>query len=77
MAVDIQALKRYSPPESLPFSLNKIGHVVLNVSDLERSVAFYTGVLGFRISDVYPDEMMPGGMVFMRCNSDHHGIAPP
>src|SRR6202035_2675284 len=31
--------------------------------------------LGFAVSDVYPDEMMPGGMVFMRCNADHHGVA--
>ena len=30
---------------------------------------------GFEISDVYPEEMVPGGMVFLRCNPDHHGIA--
>ena len=58
-----------------PFRIRKIGHVVLRASDLERSVAFYTQVLGLRVSDVYPEEMMPGGMVFMRCNADHHGIA--
>ena len=38
-------------------------------------MAFYTGVMGFRISDVYPNSMMPGGMVFMRFNGDHHGVA--
>jgi catechol 2,3-dioxygenase len=43
--------------------------------DLPRSVRFYTRVLGFRVSDVYPASMMPGGMVFMRCNADHHGVA--
>ncbi|HZQ61286.1 MAG TPA: VOC family protein [Casimicrobiaceae bacterium] len=75
MSDDIASLRRYTRPASMPFNLNKIGHVVLNVSDLERSVRFYTGVLGFRISDVYPDDMVKGGMVFMRCNSDHHGIA--
>ena len=58
-----------------PFSIRKIGHVVLRATNLERSIDFYTRVLGFKVSDVYPEEMMPGGMVFMRCNSDHHGIA--
>jgi len=64
-----------SMPGRPPFRIRKIGHVVLRARDLERSVAFYTQVLGFRVSDVYPEEMMPGGMVFMRCNADHHGIA--
>lgn len=66
---------RQAPPKGMPFSINKIGHVVLNVTDLERSVAFYTQVLGLRVSDVYPPSMMPGGMVFLRFNTDHHGIA--
>ena len=57
------------------FELKKIGHVVLNVSDLEAAVRFYTEVLGLRISDRYPESMVPGGMVFMRCNTDHHGVA--
>jgi len=59
----------------LPFQLRKLGHVVLNVTDLEASVRFYTGVLGLDVSDRYPDTMVPGGMVFMRCNADHHGVA--
>jgi catechol 2,3-dioxygenase-like lactoylglutathione lyase family enzyme len=57
------------------FALRKIGHVVLNVSDLDASVRFYTEVLGLQVSDRYPDSMVPGGMVFMRCNTDHHGVA--
>jgi catechol 2,3-dioxygenase len=61
--------------EQIPFTIGKIGHVVLNVADLQRSIDFYTGVLGFHITDSYPSSMMPGGMVFMRCNPDHHGIA--
>ena len=58
-----------------PFVLRKIGHVVLNVADLEESVRFYTEVLGLQVSDRYPDSMVPGGMVFLRCNTDHHGVA--
>ncbi len=59
----------------LPFSLRKIGHVVLNVTDLEASVRFYTDLLGLEVSDRYPPSMVPGGMVFLRCNTDHHGVA--
>ena len=59
----------------LQFQVRKLGHVVLNVTDLEASVRFYTEVLGLAVSDRYPDSMVPGGMVFMRCNADHHGVA--
>jgi catechol 2,3-dioxygenase len=48
---------------------------VLRARDLGKSVDFYTRVLGFRVSDSYPPETVPGGMVFMRCNADHHGVA--
>ena len=75
MSIDIDLLKTMTRPKGLPFRIGKIGHVVLNVSDLARSVRFYTDVLGFAVSDVYGDDMMPGGMVFMRCNADHHGVA--
>ena len=70
-----EALRRMAPPAGLPFAIGKLGHVVLKVRDLSRSVTFYTGVLGFRVSDVYPDTMMKGGMVFLRCNADHHCLA--
>ena len=72
---DMEALRKAAPPADMPFDITKIGHVVLKVTDLERSVEFYTKVLGFRVSDVYPETMMPGRMVFMRCNNDHHGVA--
>ena len=75
MAVDVEAIRRCKRPNGLAFALTKLGHVVLNCSDLERSVRFYTEILGCEISDVYADDMMPGGMVFMRFNADHHGIA--
>ena len=58
-----------------PFRLNKIGHVVLRARDLQRSVDWYVKVLGCKVSDVYGEEMMPGGMVFLRFNADHHGVA--
>jgi catechol 2,3-dioxygenase len=67
----IQALPAAS---DIPFSIAKIGHIVLGCRDLERSVRFYTQVLGFKISDIYEPDMVPGGMVFMRFNADHHGV---
>ena len=72
---DPERVRQMRRPNGLPFAIGKIGHVVLNVQDVERSARFYTEVLGFRISDVYPEAMVPGGMVFLRCNTDHHGIA--
>src|SRR5882672_2034152 len=75
MAVNVEKLKSMAPPKGMDFHIGKLGHIVLQVSDLERSTAFYTQVLGFKVSDVYPEEMMPGGMVFLRCNTDHHCLA--
>jgi len=75
MAVNIAKLKSMSPPKGMDFHISKVGHVVLQCRDLEVSTAFYTQVLGFKVSDVYPEEMMPGGMVFLRCNTDHHCLA--
>src|ERR1700746_168249 len=72
---DAERVKRLTRPKGLPFHIGKIGHIVINVRDVTKSAEFYTQILGFQISDVYPDEMVPGGMVFMRCNTDHHGIA--
>jgi len=75
MAFDPASIKALKRPEGMPFDIFKLGHVVLNCKDMERSARFYVEVLGFEISDVYPEEMVPGGMVFMRFNEDHHGVA--
>ncbi len=53
-----------------PVIPNKISHVVLNTSDIERATEFYTKMLDFRISDWSEDQM-----VFLRCNTDHHSIS--
>ena len=52
-----------------PIKINKIGHFVYEVSDIERTVKFWTDVMGFSESD-----RNRHGMVFLRCNADHHGI---
>jgi catechol 2,3-dioxygenase len=72
---DAEGVRKLTRPKGLPFQIGKIGHIVINVRDVAKSTEFYTQILGFQISDVYPDEMVPGGMVFLRCNTDHHGIA--
>ncbi len=48
----------------------KLGHIVLMVRDIERSVAFYTEVLGLEVSDWIGDQMC-----FLRCGADHHDLA--
>jgi catechol 2,3-dioxygenase-like lactoylglutathione lyase family enzyme len=68
-------LSQLKRPAGVGFSIQKIGHVVLNVQDIVRSAEFYVTVLGFEVSDVYPSSMVPGGMVFMRFDADHHGVA--
>jgi catechol 2,3-dioxygenase len=73
--IDKKKITSMTRPEGMPFNITKIGHIVLNVLDVERSTKFYTEVMGFKVSDVYTDDIAPGGMVFFRCNADHHGIA--
>ena len=46
-----------------------LGHVVYNVEDLDRAVAFYRDVLGMRISDYIRN------LVFFHCNPRHHTLA--
>lgn len=74
-SADAAAVRAVQPPADMPFAISKIGHVVLMVEDIDRSVEFYTQVLGFHVTDVYPETMMRGRMVFLRFNPDHHGVA--
>src|SRR5216110_1525860 len=59
--IDVDELTGLARPKGMPFRIGKLGHVVINVRDVARSVRFYTEVLGFEVSDIYPDEMVPGG----------------
>jgi catechol 2,3-dioxygenase-like lactoylglutathione lyase family enzyme len=60
--------------EKSPVQVRKLGHVVLWVSDVQRSMKFYTEVLNFRVSDW---EKRPDGheMVFLNACGDHHSVA--
>ena len=48
----------------------RIGHVHLKVADIERSLAFYTGVLGFELMQRYGE-----GAAFVSAGGYHHHIA--
>ena len=52
-----------------PIHIRKLGHVVLQVRDVERSVRFYTEVMNFRVSD----RGSQGG-VFLTAVGDHHTV---
>src|SRR3954471_23970551 len=47
----------------------RIGHVHLKVADLERSLAFYCGVLGFELTQRYGKEA-----AFVSAGGYHHHI---
>ena len=47
-----------------------IGHVHLNVADLDRAERFYTEILGFEVTARFSDEV-----VFMSAGGYHHHIA--
>ena len=75
MALDILKLRALRPPAGLGFKIRRLGHVVLQVTDLERSLLFYTQVLGFKVTEIYSEDLQPGGFAFLRCHTDHHSIA--
>ena len=51
-----------------------LGHVVLRVPDIDKSAAFYTDVLGFRLSDRQV-RRQGGEALFLHCNQRHHSLA--
>ncbi len=47
----------------------KLSHVVLNTTKPDEQMAFFSDLLGFKLSD------SNGHMDFVRCSKDHHAIA--
>lgn len=55
-----------------------MGHIVVNVDDYEKSLAFYRDGLGLRLSDYIEIEMGAAGstmIAFLHCGPRHHSIA--
>jgi catechol 2,3-dioxygenase len=50
--------------------INKVGHVVLNVKDVETSVQFYTEALGMEVM-----RLREGNAAFLSFGTQHHDIA--
>ena len=48
-----------------------IGHLVLNVSDVEKSAKFYRDVVGFELARMRPDR----SGAFLTCGIVHHNLA--
>ena len=48
-----------------------IGHLVLNVADVERSASFYRDVVGFEVARMRPDR----SGAFLTCGVVHHNLA--
>jgi len=53
--------------------VSKVGHIVIRVTDLDRALAFYSGVLGLR--EVARRDFGEGPMVFLSTGNAHHDVA--
>jgi catechol 2,3-dioxygenase-like lactoylglutathione lyase family enzyme len=69
-----------------PFRIQRLGHFGFNVDDTDACMAFYSGLLGLRITDVldlaprFPDPAKLGGRTqtkayFLNHGTDHHSFA--
>lgn len=57
----------------MSITVSKVGHLVLRVSDLRRSLDFYEQVLGMR--EVARRDFGEGPMAFLSTGNSHHDIA--
>jgi catechol 2,3-dioxygenase len=59
------------------FAVRRLGHIGLAARDLERSIAFYTELLGMEVSDrlVYPAGARVAEGVWLRCDTLHHCLS--
>lgn len=65
----VQATATAPAQRPSPVRVRRLGHIVFQVRDLERSIKFYTEVLNFKVSD-----NATAGGVFLNAIGDHHTI---
>lgn len=68
--VELSTLVQAARPEPDGPTPKKLAHVVLNTVDIDAACAWWTDVVGLRVSDWSEHQM-----VFLRCNDEHHCIA--
>jgi catechol 2,3-dioxygenase-like lactoylglutathione lyase family enzyme len=69
MSAVTEAERPSETAEKSPIQCKKLGHYVYEVTDIQRTLKFWTEVMNFTITD-----WNEHGMVFLRCAADHHGI---
>lgn len=70
LKVELIRMRAAQPKPLVPGIVpRKLGHTAFFAADVQKTVDFYTGVLGFRVSDWIGDFF-----VFLRCGPDHHTV---
>jgi len=54
------------------FTISRVGHVGIHVTDMDCSLAWYRDILGLTLTGRWP--MGGGEMAFMRFDEEHHNI---
>jgi catechol 2,3-dioxygenase len=70
--VDVTSEEVRMSEQLVPGSVKELGHIVLYVRDLERSVRFYRDVLGWR--QAIPDATMPFPAAMFSGGRTHHEL---
>ena len=55
------------------FTIRRVGHVGIQVTDVDRSIEWYRDILGLTLTGRWPMGES-GAMAFMRFTDDHHNI---
>ena len=58
----------------MAISVSKIGHVGILVADVQRSLNFYTDVMGFTVTSLRKDGEGEVVGAFMRFDEEHHNF---